>query len=54
MSYETRLQTQKGPVRIHHFTDTSFHLETTLSNIWKVLCNGTSAKALQMTASVFF
>ena len=40
ISYETRLQTQKGPFRIHHFTDTSFHLETTLNDIWKDLSNG--------------
>lgn len=54
MSYETRLQTQKGPFRMHHFTDTSFHLGTTLNNIWKELSNGPPAKALQMIVPVFF
>lgn len=54
MSYETRPQTQKGPFRIHHFTDTSFHLETALNKIWKDLSNGLPAKALQMIVPVVY
>ena len=53
MSYETRLETQKGPFRVRHLTDTSFHLETTLNNIWKDLSNGPPAKALQIIVPVF-